>query len=65
MNATRAITRSAFRRLRWQAGLTQRQIAERAGVSQQGVSSFERGGKGIATVRLCGIAEWLVEMTRA
>ena len=64
MNATRAITRSAFRRLRWQAGLTQADVAKQAGVSQQGVSSFERGGNGIATVRLCGIAQWLVEMAK-
>ena len=45
-----------FRHGRRQAGLTQRQVAAKAGVSQSLVSRFERGRTpGMSTIRVIGI----------
>ena len=55
MNSDRASFGVALRRLRTAAGLSQEELAERAGVSARGISDLERGARRmphLGTVRL-------------
>src|SRR5262245_5753042 len=57
-----------LRRYRSEAGLTQQDLAERAGLSARGISDLERGARGLPredTVRLLVEALGLTEMERA
>ena len=56
VSADMELVGARFRRGRQQAGLSQRRVAERAGVSQSEVSRLERGlGGGISTYRFVRI----------